>query len=122
MMPLGVSMDEPIQEAELTAKAKRSRGFAGYVGWGFLAVVLYLLSYGPVRLMGVKGMYPLATKRVVNQIYAPFIWTYNNTPLHKPLGMYLHLWCPDIYEQNGESFDIVGPTKYDRLQEPARLR
>ena len=97
------------------AVANRSRGFSGYAVWTFAIFVLYLLSFGPVRLLGVKGMYSSSTKRVVNHFYAPWIWAYNNSPLHKPLGMYLHLWCPEIYDRNGESFVIVGPTKYDRL-------
>jgi len=61
-------------------------------------------------------MFLPSTKKVVNRIYAPWTWAYNNTPLHKPFGMYLHLWCRDIYDRNGESFVIVGPTKYDTLQ------
>ena len=112
----GELMDEPTQPAEATTEVKRSRGFAGCVVWGFVVVAIYALSFGPVRLMGVKGMYPLSTKRVVNRVYAPWTWAYNHTLLHKPLGMYLHLWCPEIYEPNGESFEIIGPTKYDHIE------
>ena len=107
-------MDKQTQPAEPTAEAKRSRGFSGYVVWGLVIVAVYVLSLGPVRLMGVKGMYSPSTRRIVSHFYAPWTWAYNHTPLHKPLGMYLHLWCPDIYDQSGESFEIVGPTKFDQ--------
>jgi len=109
-------MDQPTQPAEPTAEAKQSRGFSRFFVWPTVILVLYVLSLGPVRFMGVRGMYPLSTKRVMNHIYAPLTWAYNNTLLHRPLGMYLHLWCPEIYERNGESFEIVGPTKYDHIE------
>jgi hypothetical protein len=110
-------MGEPIQQAEPAAKAKRSGGLARYIIWGLGIVFLYVLSFGPAKLLEAKGLYSMATKkRIVNPLYAPMRRAYDNPLLHKPLGMYLHLWCPDLYDRGGESFVIIGPTKYDSLQ------
>ena len=29
-------------------------------------------------------------------------WAYMHTPLQRPLGMYWHLWRPDMYQRNGK--------------------
>ena len=94
-------MDEPTQPAEPTAEAKRSRGFAGYFVWGVGLVVLYLLSMGPVDWMGAKGMLGPTAYRILYYVYQPWEWAYLRTPLHKPLGMYMHLWSPELYERTG---------------------
>ena len=91
-------MDEPTQPAEPTAEAKRSRGFAGSFVWGFGIVVLYFLSAGPVWFMESKGT---RLHGIVWRIYAPWDWAYLNTPLHKPLGLYMHLWRPGLYDRSG---------------------
>jgi hypothetical protein len=92
-------MDEPTQPAESTAEAKRSRGFASYCVWGFGIVVLYILSSGPAMMLSDKGV--VSTKVMV--IYRPLAWAYLETRLlHKPLGMYMHLWCPNRFNKQGD--------------------
>ena len=39
----------------------------------------------------------------LGKFYAPLYWAYNETPLHKPLGMYMHLWVPIAFKKNGET-------------------
>jgi hypothetical protein len=94
-------MEEPNQPTEPTAEPKRSRGLASYVVWGFGIVVLYLLSMGPVDLMGAKGMLGSTAYRILYYVYLPWEWAYLRTPLHKPLGMYMHLWTPEAYDRTG---------------------
>ena len=95
-------MDEPTQPAEPTAGAKRSRGFAGCVVWGFVIVVLYFLSAGPVYFIWIKGGCSYSALPVLSKIYAPWNWAYWHTPIHKPLGMYMHLWCPERFNKLGD--------------------
>ena len=94
-------MDEQIQPAEPTTEAKRSRGFAGYIVWGFAIVVVYKLSFGPVVLFWRKGILSPATEGALRIIYAPWEWVHWHTPLYRPLGMYMHLWCPDTFGGDG---------------------
>jgi len=83
-------MDEPNQPAEPAAEAKRSRGFASYCVWGFVVVMVYVLSWGPVvRLGNYSAIHPS-----VLYVYRPLGWLHDNTPLRQPLRMYLQLWCP----------------------------
>jgi hypothetical protein len=96
-------MDEPNQPAEPTTEAKRSRGIAGYVVWGFGIVVVYLLSAGPIAKADEKRMFSPSMREVVfSYVYAPWTWAYVHTPLRKPLGMYLHVWVPSQFDRQGE--------------------
>ena len=95
-------MDEPTQPAEPTAKA-RSRGFAGYVVWGFVIVVLYFLSAGPVALMLWKRtITTTGALTFISGFYTPWRLAYLHTPLHKPIGIYMHLWNPHVYDSAGD--------------------
>jgi hypothetical protein len=77
---------------------KKSRGLGSYVLWAFVAVMVYVLSSGPVlKAVGTSG--PL---RQVAVIYWPLHRAYWRTPLRTPLGMYWHLWFPRTYEKNGQ--------------------
>ena len=91
-------MDEPTQPAEPTAEAKQSRGLRSYVVWGFVVVIGYLLSSGPALLVSGKGIWVSP----IIHIYSPLWWAYAVTPLRRPLGMYWHVWCPAVYDRNGE--------------------
>jgi hypothetical protein len=96
---------------------KKSRGLGSYVVWAFVAVMVYVLSSGPVaRLRGVyvgHVIVPATGDRVKvvdgihgappwRQIYWPLEEAYNRTLLHTPLGMYWHLWYPAHYDANGD--------------------
>ena len=104
-------MDEPTQPAEAAVEAKRSRGFAGYLVWGFGIVIFYLVSTGPIGLLQAKGIIGQSTGRALIPIYTPWKWAYLHTPLHKPLGMYTHLWRPDQFESNGNLNDNISGVK-----------
>lgn len=91
-------MNEPNQPTEPTAEAKRSRGLAGYFVWGFGVVVLYVLGCGPAMMLSDKG---IVSKKVM-VVYKPLGWAYLTTRLHKPLGMYMHLWCPERFNKLGD--------------------
>jgi len=95
-------MDEPTKPADPTAEAKRSRGIPGYVVWGFAIVLIYVLSAGPVGVLEKKGMLRRSIYGFLDYFYAPLEWAYWHTPLHKPFGIYMHLWCPDNYAANGD--------------------
>jgi hypothetical protein len=97
-------MDEPTQPAEPTAEARWSRGFAGYFVWPVVIVLMYVLSSGPAGVLLLKKKVSSGSMcgHILNYFYTPWGWAYENTPLHKPLGMYMHLWCPDQYGANGE--------------------
>ena len=81
---------QPIPETE----AKKSHGLGSYVVWAFVAGMEYVLSSGPVyRWCPALG-----------GLYQPLWWIYyhtRSTPFHKPLGMYWHLWRPDMFSAQG---------------------
>jgi hypothetical protein len=82
---------------------KKSRGFGIYVLWAFVAVTVYFLSAGPMSLLDKAGIFnsPKA-QRVLEVIYAPVEYLYEETLLRRPIGMYLHLWRPDVFDVNGQ--------------------
>jgi hypothetical protein len=88
-------MGETTQPAPETDE-KKSRGLGSYVLWAFVAVMVYVLSSGPAtRLFGDQSA-------VLTVIYFPVAVLYNETPLHKPLGLYLHWWYPKGFTSDGD--------------------
>src|SRR5580765_830476 len=77
---------------------KKSRGLASYVVWAFVAVMVYVLSVGPAVRYELKTA---TAHPILESIYAPLGWMYKNTVLHKPLALYLHIWCPEYLDKNG---------------------
>jgi hypothetical protein len=81
---------------------KKSRGLGSYVVWAFVAVIVYVLSAGPVayveyrQKLGNTGPW-----RIVGYFYIPWTFAYERTPFHTPLGLYMHLWVPEIWNKNG---------------------
>jgi len=88
---------ETVQPAPETDE-KKSRALGSYVVWTFVAVMVYVLSSGPVMLLTSKRV---VTTRAFNLVYKPVGWAYDRTPFHKPLGLYLDLWCPKVIDKNG---------------------
>jgi hypothetical protein len=88
-------------ETKTPARTKRSFFWIYFVLTPVMVLVLYVLSAGPVFLMVHKGSISPGNGFVYG-LYAPFGWVYANTPLQKPLGVYMHLWVPDWFEGNGE--------------------
>jgi hypothetical protein len=83
---------------------KKSRGLGSYVLWAFVAVMVYVLSIGPVVYLGWKGKLnnTPGMNRLLGHFYGPLFYAYDHTPLHKPLGLYLHLWVPRQWDEKGE--------------------
>ncbi len=74
----------------------------GWITWPCVALVLYVLSSGPVVRIGHNGR-PYGTMfNSFLKIYGPLEWAYWETPFHKPLGMYFHLWAPNRFDTNGD--------------------
>lgn len=91
-------MEEPAEE---TAEKKQGRGFWGYVYWAGVILLLYVLSAGPFMMMWEKGVWR-SRPGLLETLYSPLSWAYGATPLRKPLGMYIHMWCPETFDNNGD--------------------
>jgi hypothetical protein len=62
-------------------------------------LLLYLLRGGPYMMAEQRG---LAASPAIQTIYDPLFYAYFHTPLHKPLGLYFHLWRGEVFDKNGE--------------------
>jgi hypothetical protein len=94
---------------------KHSINWGSIILWPVVILILYVLSFGPVMRFGSMVMvlrawnnksyiHNLAQRNgFLGKFYTPLYWAYNETPLHKPLGMYLHLWVPIAFKNNGEA-------------------
>jgi len=71
--------------------------------WFAGVIVLYVLSIGPVlritENMNISNPHPAA--QFFTHLYKPIEWAYANTFLHKPIGVYYHLWVPDTIDKDG---------------------
>jgi hypothetical protein len=122
-------MDKPVATNTLKEdEEKHSIRRTGFIVWPFVFLILYALSAGPVVIMGKKGLIshnnkfiwtytpseqmlclveqdlglPQPSPGPLRKFYRPLEWAYNNTPLHRPLTMYFHLWDPEDFDKNGE--------------------
>jgi hypothetical protein len=71
---------------------KHSIPWTGIIAWPFVILILYALSVGPFMMMIDKGRISPNTEAFLEKFYKPLDWAYSDTLLHKPIGMYLHLW------------------------------
>ncbi|MEZ5384746.1 MAG: hypothetical protein R3F13_04450 [Prosthecobacter sp.] len=62
--------------------------------WGLLVVLplAYLLSIGPAVYFMKKLHASSAVSDTMGVVYAPVLWLYDNTSLHKPLDRYANWW------------------------------
>jgi hypothetical protein len=90
-----------MEEKAETSTEERSRGFASYSVWAGVVVLAYFLSIGPFVMMEDKRGWRWSHPRWLDTLYFPTSWAYTNTRLHKPIGMYLHMWCPKPWDSNG---------------------
>jgi hypothetical protein len=81
-------MDE---QTETPTEAKRL-SFWSFIAWPAIVLVVYVLSVGPLVVMDEKGLLKGKTGELLGRIYAPLMWIYEETPLHKPLKWYVNLW------------------------------
>ena len=81
---------------------KHSFNWRALILWLLVIPPVYLLSAGPVAMMQLNGCISPRSK-FVSQLYAPRGWVYRRTALHKPLGIYMHLWVPGLFNKHGEN-------------------
>ncbi len=77
----------------------RSHGGAGvWAFWLGVAVLVYVLSVGPVVLVldKMRWLNRPATEAALNKVYAPLVWAHEHTPLRKPLDWYIALWDKNL--------------------------
>jgi hypothetical protein len=92
---------EEAQDAQETSS--RSFGWS-WIIWPGLLLLLYVLSTGPVVMMVNKKIIRSKTLLgIVAVVYSPMEWAYDNPALHKPLGVYLHLWVPQKFDTKGNT-------------------
>jgi hypothetical protein len=89
---------------------KKSRGLGSYAAWAFVTVMVYFLSAGPAERMREETQqlnrrlnYEL--NPIIFAFYEPWRYLYFSTPLHKPIGLYMHLWDPKHFDKNGDVWD-----------------
>jgi hypothetical protein len=87
-------------ETTTPIEEKDSFNWRMFVLWPLVIVLLYFLSFGPVMMMRHKG-HISGSNQFVDKFYLPIWWTYYNTPLHEPLRLYMHLWIPIVFDENG---------------------
>jgi hypothetical protein len=73
--------------------------------WFAVMVLLYILSVGPVMMICVKMKIsaPQPAGRLLVSFYKPVEWAYTKTILHKPSGIYWHLWVPSHIDGKGDT-------------------
>ena len=47
----------------------------------------------------ISNGHPVA--QVLRVVYGPVEWAYAKTLLHKPMGLYHHLWVPGVIDRQG---------------------
>jgi hypothetical protein len=82
------------------SKDKNSVNWRTFILWPFVILLFYVLSAGPVCRMQKNGLISM-NNNFVKRVYYPIGWAYFRTFLHKPLGLYLHLWIPMDFDKNG---------------------
>ena len=87
---------------EPTTEEKSYRSWWGFVLWPLAVVLLYALSAGPALLAVQKCI----TDFRILRVYKPLATTIEATPLKRPFGMYLNLWCPGFYRGGTDLFFI----------------
>jgi len=91
-------------ETTTPIEEKHSFNWQMFVLWPFLILVLYVLSSGPVVRLVRQGRISRSNGVFIERVYGPVAWAYERTPLHKPLGMYFHLWAPKSFDKNGDVY------------------
>jgi hypothetical protein len=98
-------MERPA-ETTTPDKTKHSINLGALILWPVVFLLFYALSFGPVVRMWDNTPFD-SPNPIMFKFYSPVEWTYENTALHTPLGMYLHLWDPAMYDKNGNERMIL---------------
>jgi hypothetical protein len=101
-------MSEPPPE---TPKKSVLHACVIWVSWVLAAVGCYFLSVGPVVKLVVKESPSLTHgwSQAYNLYIEPCRWAYEHTLLQRPIGMYLHLWLPGLFDVKGDRTDSQPP-------------
>jgi hypothetical protein len=94
-------MEKAIEPSRSPARSLR-HGYV-FLFWGAMLVVVYFLSLGPTLWYYDKSPTSKAGK-LLDTVYGPLGWCYEETPLRKPIGMYLSLWSKR-FGRDGEKKD-----------------
>jgi hypothetical protein len=84
-----------------------------WLSWLMVAVGLYFLSFGPLALLYERQVIlpKSGADRALRIYLALGEWSFQNTALRRPIGMYLHLWIPDYYDIKGNAVMSNRPQK-----------
>ena len=83
-------------EKDSTAsEEKGGRSYWGFVIWPVVAVMVYVLSAGPISLAVYKNVVPARALCA----YSPLRAVLGSTPLKNPFGKYLFLWSPEAFDR-----------------------
>ena len=80
---------------------QHSFSWKGFIVWPLVILMFYVLSSGPILMMMQRQQ--ISTQNVfVVEVYWPLLYAYKDTQLHKPLGMYFHVWAPKVFDKGGD--------------------
>jgi hypothetical protein len=92
-------------ETTISIDEKHSFNWRLFILWPFLTLLLYVLSFGPVLTMLASNRLDPSVEDALKTVYYPVWMAYSQTLLHKPLGVYMHLWVPKVIDKNGDELD-----------------
>ena len=76
---------------------------ATFAAWTSGIGLVYILAAAPVlRITLGRWAAPAQPPVAMRAFYTPVGWLYGHTPLRKPIGMYNHLWLPELFDSHGE--------------------
>jgi hypothetical protein len=88
--------------AATRTEEKRSGGFGLYGLWAAALLLFYALSSGPCLMLSRNGTFPDALIGCLVTFYSPLLRAHKTKLLHKPIGLYFHIWCPIAFDSNGD--------------------
>src|SRR5690349_14257320 len=92
-------------ERTTSSDEKHSINWRALILWPIGIFIFYVLSFGPVSWFWDREPFKEPSP-IFREIYSPLTWAYENTPLHKPLGLWLHLWDSAYYDDKGNERTI----------------
>jgi hypothetical protein len=82
--------------------AEKSFNWHAFILWPIVAVILYILSLGPVvAILDRNGGLPNYSG-FFEVFYYPMDKAYETPWFHKPIGIYLHWWDAKRFDEHGE--------------------
>jgi hypothetical protein len=91
------------EQSEQLIEPKSSRDSWSWMYWFSAAIALYVLASGPTMALYDRSTPGNSLCRAIRVAYSPLGWVYLRTALHKPLGMYWHLWDSAGFDKAGDA-------------------